>query len=116
MNHSEELLQTAGETMEYARQYARQQDEYYRLEFAGRLAKTTAALITLVAVTSVVALSMVLLSIAAGFYLGGVWGSYTQGFLAVGGTYFLVAAVIYLMRHRLVTNPVLAVILKAFLD
>ena len=74
MNHSEELLQTAGETMEYARQYARQQVEYYRLEFAGRLAKTTAALITLVAVTSVVALSMVLLSIAAGFYLGGVWG------------------------------------------
>lgn len=116
MNHKEEMLQSAGETMEYARQYARQLVELYRLELAERTAKTTANLITALAVATIFLLAMVMLSIAAGFYLGALLNSAVLAFLCITGFYLLMAALCYAFRRKLITNPILTSILNSFLN
>lgn len=116
MNKKEEILQTAGETIEYARQFARQQIEYYRLELAERTAKTTASLITGMVVGVVFLLALVMLSIAVGFYLGTLLGSPALAFLCVSGFYLILGGAVYFFRGKLITNPILTTFLESFLD
>ena len=58
-------------------------------------------------------LTLILLSIAAGFWLGSIWDSYAIGFLAIGGVYFLMALVIFFFKKQLITVPVLNLTLDA---
>lgn len=116
MNKKEKVFQAAGETFEFARQYARQQVEYLRLEFAERSAKTTANLITAMVVAAIGLVFMIMLSIAAGFYLGNKLDSMPLAFLFVALFYLLLAIVVYAFRRKLVTNPVLSSILHSFLN
>lgn len=116
IHSKEEILQSAGETIEYARQYARQQVEYYRLEFAEKSAKTTAGVITGAIVASILLLSLLMLSIAAGLFLGTLLNSYVLAFLCLSGFYIIVAIGCYVTRQKLITNPVLSTILNTFLN
>ncbi len=116
MKHSEQLLQTAGETFEYARQYARQKVEYHKLDMAGRMAKVTSFLLTFILTIFLVGMVIAFLSIGLAIFLGQVLESYFWGFTIVGGFYLLITLLIYSLRTRLLTNPLLSVILKSILE
>lgn len=116
MDHKDEILQSAGETIEFARQYARQQMEYYRLEIAERTAKTTAQLITSMVVAIVVLVALIMLSIAGGFYLGSLLNSFALAFLCITGFYALLAFMVYVFRRKVITNPILTSILQTILE
>lgn len=115
MKYSEEILENAGETVEYARQYAQQQVEYFRLEVAERLSKAMATVVTTVAVVLFVTVVLMLLSVAGALYLGSLWASNALGFLFVAGIYLVAMIIFLIFRRQLVTNPVLTFILKSVL-
>lgn len=116
MKQSEKVLQAAGETTEYARQYVEQQVEYYKLEFAERLAKATASMVALVTVAIFAILVTIFIAIAAGLYLGELWGSYPLAFLCVSGALAAIGVIFYALKRRIITNPVLSLILRSFLE
>ncbi len=116
MKQSEKVLQTAGETTEYARQYINQQIEYYKLELAERLAKATASMVTIITVAVITTLVTVFLALAAGLYLGEQWGSYPLAFLGVSGILIAIGVIFYVLRRQIITNSVLSIIIRSFLE
>lgn len=116
MNTREEVLQTAGETFEYANQYVQKQIELFKLESAEKVAKSTSSIITLAVIGFLATLVTIMLSIAIGFAIGEMVGSYALGFLVITGFYTLVALLVYYFKRQLVTNPILSTVLESFFD
>lgn len=116
MKDTEEFLESAGETAEYARQYAKLQLDYLRLETAEKLAKATSALIATLAIAALGLLALLMLTLSAGFYLGQQWGSYGLAFLCVAGFYVFLAVLVLLFKDRWLTNPMLGTIIRSFFD
>lgn len=114
MKDTEHLLESAGETAEYIREYVKLQVDYLRLDIAERLAKVISALFATLAIAALGLLALMMVMVALAFYLGNLWGSYALGFLCVGGFYVVLAVLVVLFKDRLVTNPLLTSIIRAF--
>lgn len=116
MKDTETFLESAGETAEYARQYANLQLQHLRLEAAEKLAKVSSAVMVILIVAALGLLALLMLTVAAGFYLGQIWHSYPLGFLCMAGFYALVALVVWYFQERWLTNPLLTTIIRSFFD
>lgn len=116
MKDTNHILHAAGETVEYARLYLEQQGDIIRLEAAERTAKVTSALITAVVLGILALLVLVMLSIAAGFWLTEAVGSAALAFLFVAIGYALLGGLLYFFRRQLVTHPALNFILRKFFE
>ena len=116
MQTPEEILHSAGETVEYARQYLQQQGDIIRLEAAERVAKVTSSLITAMVLGVIALLVMVMLSIAAGFWLASELASPAQAFLLIAVAYVLLGGLLFILRRTIITNPSLDFVLDAFFD
>ncbi|MCC6460205.1 MAG: phage holin family protein [Saprospiraceae bacterium] len=116
MKDTEQFLEAAGETAEYAKQYVKLQLDYLRLESAEKIAKTASSLIASLVVATLGLITLLMLSLAAGFFLGQLWGSYGLAFLAVAGFYALLALLVLVFKERWLTNPILTQIIRSFFD
>ena len=116
MKDTDTFLESAGETVEYARQYAKLQLEHLRLEAAEKLAKTASTLAATLVLAALGMLVLLMLTLAAGFYLGQLWQSYPLGFLCMAGFYVLVAVLVWIFKDRWLTNPMLTTIIRSFFD
>lgn len=116
MKTPEEILLSAGESVEYARQYVEHQADIIRLEAAERSAKVISSLITAMVLGVIGLLVMVMLSMAAGFWLAALLGSAPQAFLIIAAAYVGMGAMLYFFRRGIITNPSLDFVLDAFFD
>ncbi len=116
MKNTDDLLTSAGETFEYARHYIKLQGDYIRLEAAERISKTTSAMVTALVLGIFSLLVLIMLSLAAAFWLGDKMDSYAQAFLIVSVAYSFIGSVVYIFRRRLITNPTLKLMLNAFFE
>jgi Putative Actinobacterial Holin-X, holin superfamily III len=116
MKNTDEILSSAGETLEYARQYFKQQGDYIRLEAAERISRTTSAMVTALVLGIFSMLVLIMLSLAAAFWLGSELGSYSQAFVIVAAAYCLLGLIMFAFRKRFVTIPTLKLVLNAFFD
>lgn len=112
---TEHVIESAGETAEYIRQYGKTQMQLMRLELAERLAVTMSRLSVKIAVIIIALIASIFLSLAGGLYLGTLWGSSALGFLAIAGVYVLMTFIIYLYREPLLIHPIASLILQAVL-
>lgn len=113
---TEELISTAGETVEYAKIYIEQQKQYFRLETSKRLAKTTSNLATLAVLVFLGFMVMIFFTLAIGFLLGKYIGSYGVAFLGLTGFYLLLAILVFYFKKQIITNPILNLVIKEMLD
>lgn len=109
-------MTSAGETFEYARQYIKQQGDYIRLEAAERISKTSSALMTALVLGIFSMLVLIMLSLAAAFWLGSALGSLPQAFVIIAAAYGLLGALIFIFRRQLLTRPTLKLVLGAFFE
>lgn len=116
MKSTDEILFSAGETVEYARQYIRQQGDYIRLEAAERIAQTTSAIVTAAVLAFFGALVLIMVSVAGGFWLGKKMGSNAEAFLVVAAVYAVLGTIMFLFRRQFITNPTLNIVLNAFFE
>lgn len=112
---TEELLSSAGETIEYGKIYVEQKMDFYRLETSKRLAKTTSNLATVAVMAFLVMMVVIFLSIAGGLFLGAILGSYGLAFLIITGIYMLAVLIIYFFKKEIITNPILSLVIKEML-
>lgn len=115
MKDTDKILQDAGETIEYAKQYIQHQKEYLRLEMAGRMSKAMSKAMTLIILLFFVLFIIMLLSISVALFLGEMWGSYALGFFCVTGIYILLSCFIYVFKNAIIVNPTVSAVIKAFL-
>lgn len=116
MKNTDEILSSAGETFEYARHYIKQQGDYIRLEAAERISKTTSVMVTAMVLSIFSLLVLIMLSLAAAFWIGKRLGSYAEAFLIVSVAYSALGSLVYIYRKQLVTNPTLKLMLNAFFE
>ncbi len=113
---TEEVLQSAGETITYLREYLRLQLDYLRLDLAERTAKVASALVAVLAVGALLSFSLFMATVALALFLGQLWGSYALGFLAVAGLYASLAVLLSIFKEQWLTNPLLGRLLRAFFN
>lgn len=113
---TEELISSAGETLEYGKMYIEQKVDFYRLETSKRLAKTTSNLATVAVIGFLGMMVVLFLSLAGGLLLGDLLGSYGIAFLVITGFYLFAVLLIYFFKKEIITNPILSLIIKEMLD
>ena len=116
MDIQKDLLETAGESFEFANQYVQKRIDLLKLEGAEKLAKSTSSIITVAVIAFLATMVAIMLSIAVGFWLGQMLGSNALAFLIITGVYALFALVVYFFKRQLITNPVLSTMIKSMFD
>ncbi|MCB0655725.1 MAG: hypothetical protein KDC57_06280 [Saprospiraceae bacterium] len=110
------MIESAGEAVEYARQYIKQQGEYVRLEVAERIAKIMGPLVTLAILAGLFAIVFLIFSFGLAAWLTTLLSSATKAYFLLAGLYLLVGLVIFYFRNVLITNVVLRIVLDAFFE
>ena len=116
MKATDELLESAGESVEYIKLYVKQQKQALRLEIAERLSKSISSMVTVAVLGFLATMVIMFLTISVGFWLGSMWGSYALAFLVITIFYALVATAIWFFKRQLITNPVLSSIIKSIMN
>lgn len=112
---TEELITSAGETIEYAKIYVEQQKQFFHLEASKRLAKTTSKLMMVAILAFLGFMIFMLLTLALAFFLGSYLGSYGFAFLILTGFFALLAFAIYFFKDKIIAAPIQALIIEEML-
>lgn len=112
----DELLSSTGETVEYARMYIQQQVDLLRLETAKRIATSASNVLTTAVMGIFSILVLIFLSLALGFFLGDSLGSNALAFFIIGLLYLFITFLLWYFKRKLVTNPILSMVIKDLLD
>jgi Zn-dependent membrane protease YugP len=116
MNQSEEILQSVGEMTEYAKQFTKDQVRYIKLEVAERMAKVVSELATSIALVFVGLIVAFFLSLTIGIWLGELLNSFVAGFGIITICYLIIGCLIVVFKQKIITNPVISLIVEKMLD
>lgn len=112
---TDRLMENAGESVEYVRQYVQQQVKLTKLNVAETAATTISGVVTGLALGLVGLIALLFLSVAiACFIAQAMEDNYGVGFLIVFGFYALVGVLLFVLRRKLVTDPAVNSIIKKF--
>jgi len=111
-----ENTETAEEKVQHFKEYVEVQVQIIKLKAADKASGIASLVISNMIIAVVAAMASVILSVAAGFYFSYLVGSYTKGFLIVGGFYFLLVILLLIFRGPLLANGIRNKILAAILS
>lgn len=94
------------EIINNVKNYFRIQTELIRLGLASKVADAAASGVKMVVIGGGIFLSVIFLSLGLGFYFSTMLHSYTAGFFALGGVYLVITLLIFLLRAKLLEEPV----------
>jgi hypothetical protein len=112
----ENLLEKSGEMYAYIQEYVKLQTEYFRLEAAEKTGKIVSSLVVMGIFMIIGAFILMMFSLAAGMYLGKIFQSYPMAFLVLMGFYLILGLVLYVIRHRWITTPIIKSIINDFFE
>lgn len=116
MKQFDSLLYTLGQISEHAREYLDNQKSILRLEVAQKtsqfLSRLIGRIIIFIFIIFLILFGSLTLSIGLSIY----FNSFLWGFGTVTIIYLLMIWIVYLFRHKLITNPILNMILKDLND
>jgi len=117
MDPSEKLMFLAGETFEYSNQYIQKNIKLLKLELAEKMAKVISNLVVYFVMSLLLSFVILMLTLGMVVLLADLWGSYTIAFLAAAAIHtILIILIAYVFKNYLITNPILKMVLNAFLD
>ena len=114
LGHS--LIEKLGELYALGQQYVESVVELQKLRFKERSSLVLANFITAFLIFSVVAMFILLGSLALALYLSEWLGSPGLGFLLVALLYLIIALVIFWFRRPLIVRPVLHMVIQSLRD
>lgn len=110
---TDQLLENAGESVEYVRQYVQQQIKLTKLNAAETAATTISGVVTGLAVGMVALIALLFLSVAAACFIAqALDDNYGVGFLIIFGFYALLAILIHTLRRKLIADPAVNAVIK----
>lgn len=99
-----------------AREYLDIKIELFKIDFTERNAKLASRIIATAIISSIGAFSLMLLSIAASFYLGSIWGAWYWGFLAVGLFYLILFLLVIAKKNAWIKSPIQDMIIDSYFE
>ena len=105
------ILEKAGETFGYLREYVEKKIELYRLEVTEQVVETLSTLITSFLMFAIFGIVILFASLSAGFYLAEVLDSMWLAFLIITGFYALLALILSIFKRQLILNPILRMVI-----
>ncbi|MGJ8736574.1 hypothetical protein [Zobellia laminariae] len=103
----EELKESISEAEASAKSYIDSSTEFYKLKAFKLLMKGVTGFAQAAFIGTAVVLSLLFLSVAAGFWIGAELENTALGFLCVGGFYILLGILVFVFRRSLV-KPLMA--------
>ncbi|MFW5755906.1 MAG: hypothetical protein ACOCWK_04845 [Tangfeifania sp.] len=104
---SKNLTENIGELSGSAKSYVQAKIDLAKLTLLGKISRFTSSLFTLIVV---VLFSMLVIGFGAAafaIWYGQTYNNYFEGVLIAGGCLILVGLVFVLLRHKILTNPLL---------
>jgi hypothetical protein len=107
------FMEDVGETIGYAEAIIDRKVKLAKLNATEQIAQLTSTIATGLILFGFLFIVLCMFSLATGFALAEhlEW-SYATSFFAMTGFYIVIAGVLYALRHRLFTNPVIEVVLN----
>lgn len=96
-----DIKEHIAEAEDSARSYVDSSLQYYRLKSFKSMMQGITVTAKVLLIGTMVAMALLLLSIAASFWIGGLLESNAGGFLVVGGFYILIGLLMYVFKQRL---------------
>ena len=96
-----DIKEHIAEAEDSARSYVDSSLQYYRLKSFKSMMQGITVTAKVLLIGAMVAMALLLLSIAASFWIGGLLESNAGGFLVVGGFYILIGLLMYVFKERL---------------
>jgi hypothetical protein len=106
------MSQQAGEIVGYVKEYSAKQVKFVKLDLVERISKITSGLALMMVAFVLLLFILLLLSVAAGIYLGEIWDSYALSFLLLSGFYLIVGIFLFVFKKSLVINPILEIVIN----
>lgn len=110
----DEILESVGESYGILLRHINNRMDYVKLEAAETSSLVISSLITLFVLSFMAVTVLGFGSIALAIYLGNQLQDLALGFLIVTVIYLLLTIIAYALRHRLITNPVLTMVISKF--
>lgn len=110
MKEVDELMESMGEMTAYMQQYVEQKVELTKLEVAEKSALLISELVTAMVIGLIGVVVLLLMTITIGLFLADWLGSYAWAFLSLSLFFVLVGIVTWIFRRRVITNPVVGMV------
>ncbi|MGJ5643251.1 hypothetical protein [Formosa sp. S-31] len=101
MSVFESLNETSGKAKDIGERYVKSSHQYVRLKVFQQFTVAMSLLGKIFVIGGVVFIAFLFFALSAALAIGKALDSLALGALIVGGAFFLVALVIYLLRHRI---------------
>ncbi|GJM32225.1 MAG: hypothetical protein DHS20C18_12260 [Saprospiraceae bacterium] len=116
MKQEEEILQSAGEVVEFARQYTNDQLKLLKLELAENTSKLIASLATSLAIIFIGMIVVFFLTVSLALIIGTWLDSNAAGFALVAAVYLIMGILLNIFKKSLLTEPILTVVIRQLFD
>ena len=116
MKSTNEILESLGEGYGYIQQIINKRIDYLKLEAAETASTVISALITLFILMFMGITVLGFATIAIAMFIGRALDNYALAFLIITGFYLLITIIVYMLRHKLITNPVLTMVISKFFE
>jgi uncharacterized membrane protein YagU involved in acid resistance len=103
----EELKENTKDIQDQAHAYLESNVAYYKLRAFKVAMKSTTMTLKFILIFLIFLFFLLFISIAGAFAIGEALGSYTFGFLIVGGVYFLLMVILFLFKDKIIEQPIL---------
>lgn len=101
------LFVKAEEFADHIKEYVNSRVAAVKLEAAERLSKILSDVIAIAVVAAIMLVFVIFLSMAAAYALSDWIGAAFSGFLIVGGTWFIVALIIWRNKEKMLRMPIM---------
>jgi hypothetical protein len=112
----EELKENVDNIQENAKAYMESSIAYYKLWGFKVAMKSTTLMVKFMLIAFCLTIVMLFVSIAGALALGKMFDSYPLGFLAVAGIYSILAALLFMVKDKVVEGPILEKFSEIFFD
>jgi hypothetical protein len=112
----EELKENVDNIQENAKAYMESSIAYYKLWGFKVAMKSTTLMVKFMLIALCLMIVLLFVSIAGALALGKMFGSYPLGFLAVAGIYSILAALLFMVKDKVVEGPILEKFSEIFFD
>lgn len=110
------LVESFEDLKESLQKYVEANVSYYSLTAFEKVAKVLTHIYSSWIIIAVLTVAFILLSLAGGIYLGRALGSIELGILIIGGAFFLIGIILFLLRRNIFSPLVIRTLLKIFFD
>ena len=116
MFSTEKEIDNIKKLLSECKQYVELQKKFLKLDLTEKATVLLSAIVIISVIILLVAMILLYFAFAAAYYLGNITQSLPLGFAIVGGSIILILILFYLLRDKIVVQPLAKLFVKLFIE